>query len=99
MKTKLDTDWVFIKDWSKNELKVAQKNFLKNSTAQNWAEGLNAMLVWQQLDYVERSVIPATRAKQKDIIRILDIPRLQWAERIIMTILGMTIEQTLRGQG
>lgn len=99
MKTKLDTDWVFIKDWAKDELKVAQKIFLKNSTAQNWTEVLNAMLVWQQLDYVERSVIPATRAKQKDIIRILDIPRLQWAERIIMTILGMTIEQTLRGHG
>lgn len=99
MKTKLVTDWVFIKDWAKDELKVVQKNFLKNSTAQNWTEVLNAMLVWQQLDYVERSVIPATRAKQKDIIRILDIPRLQWAERIIMTILGMTIEQTLRGHG
>ena len=99
MKTKLVTDWVFIKDWAKDELKVVQKNFLKNSTAQNWTEVLNAMLVWQQLDYVERSVILATRAKQKDIIRILDIPRLQWAERIIMTILGMTIEQTLRGHG
>lgn len=92
-----DVSWKEIKTWSKTELKTAQKEFLKNPNSSKWTENIQAMLVWQQVEYCDTSFLPSSVQKRRDLEIILsERAQCDWAERIVHVILSMSMDQALR---
>lgn len=93
-----DVSWKEIKIWSKTELKTAQKEFLKNPSSSKWTGNLQAMLVWQQVEYCDTSFLPSSVQKRRDLEIVLsERAQCDWAERIVQVILNMSLNQALHG--
>ena len=92
-----DVNWKEIKTWSKDSLRTAQKEFLKNPSSSKWTACLRAMMVWQQVAYCDTSFLPVSIQKRHDLEIVLsERAQCDWAERIVQVILNMSMEEALR---
>lgn len=92
-----NVSWKEIKTWSKDTLRTAQKEFLKNPSSTKWTSCLRAMMVWQQVEYTDTSVMPAAKTNIRALEIQLGLMQAElWAEQIVKVILNMSMEEALR---
>lgn len=92
-----DVSWKQIKTWSKDSLRTANKEFLKNPSSTNWTACLRAMMVWQQVEYTDTSVMPAAKTNIRALEIQLGLMQAElWPDQIVKVILNMSMEEALK---
>lgn len=81
-----------LRAWAKDELRLAQRQFIKSPSAKHWVACTRAMLVFQQVDW-------GCRSPSVDKVALLvdtDLERVsEWPDIICRATLGMTVNQAL----
>ena len=81
------------RSWALPTLKDAQKRFSREPNALNWHACLRAMLVFQQLEYAQRSV---SVDRNKLMFDLESNPLGQWPDVICRATTGLTCADALR---
>ena len=90
--TIMQIDYTFLKTHALNNLKLAQKQFMKNPNTINWEVATTAMLVYQQVHSLRND-------KNFYVLRerLIGLPLGDWSEAIVRHSTGLSVRDILMG--